>query len=142
MRGRLMLAAGAVVLLAGGLLLAERSDDSSDASAATGLGLETRTVTVERIEITVEPRRLDAGGAVFAITLETHSAELTMDLATATLVVDATAWPVAGWDGDGPGGHHREGTLRFDATGPSTSAAQLTLGGFAQPVELRWDLEG
>ena len=140
---RLILGAVAVVvLLGGGLLIASRGGDDGEPAATSVTGLETRTVGAGEIDIKIEPRQLDDRGAVFAITLDTHSVELAMDLAAAELSVGDTSWPVAGWDGDGPGGHHREGDLRFDAAGAAVGTARLTLPGFSEPVEVTWELEG
>lgn len=143
MRRRLIPATIALaVLLAGGLLLTSRGGNDSTPAADTGAGLETRTLSAGEIDIKLEPRQLDDQGAAFAITLDTHSAELSMDLAAAELEVAGTSWPVAGWDGDSPSGHHREGELRFEAAGPATGTARLTLPGFPEPVEITWELEG
>lgn len=82
----------------------------------------------------LEPHHLDASGAEFVVTLDTHSEELDMDLvAGARLVVDGTRWPATAWDGDGTGGHHCEGRLRFDAAGPAAGPVDMSLDGFAAP---------
>ena len=143
MRRRLIPAAVALaVLLAGGLVLASRGGDAGTPAADTGVGLETRELSAGEIDIKLEPRQLDDRGGAFAITLDTHSAELDMDLAAAELEVAGTSWPVAGWDGDGPSGHHREGELRFEAAGPATGTARLALPGFPEPVAVTWELGG
>jgi hypothetical protein len=143
MRRRLIPAAVALaVLLGGGLVLASRGGDDGTPAADTGGGLETRALSAGEIDIKLEPRQLDDRGATFAVTLDTHSAELSMDLTAAELEVAGTSWPVTGWDGDGPSGHHREGELRFEAAGLATGSARLTLPGFPEPVEVTWELEG
>lgn len=143
MRRRLIPATVALaVLLAGGLVLASRGGDDGTPAADTGGGFETRELSAGEIDIKIEPRRIDDQGATFAITLDTHSAELSMDLGAAELEVAGTSWPVTGWDGDGPSGHHREGELRFEAAGPATGTARLALAGFSEPVEVTWELEG
>ncbi len=143
MRRRLIPAAVALAaILAGGLLLASRGGDDGTPAADSGVGLETRTLSAGEIDITIEPRQIDEQGAAFAITLDTHSAELSMDLAAAELEVAGTSWPVTGWDGDGPSGHHREGELRFEAAGPATGTARLALPGFPEPVVVTWELGG
>jgi hypothetical protein len=45
----------------------------------------------------------------------------------------------AAWDGDPAVGHHRKGTLRFNAAGPAAGTATLTVGGLAQPATFTWD---
>ena len=143
MRRRLIPAAIVfAVLVAGGVVLASRGGDDGTPAADTGVGLESRTVSAGEIDIKLVPSQLDDQGAAFAITLDTHSAELAMDLTTAELEVAGVSWPVTGWDGDGPSGHHREGELRFEAAGPATGTARLALPGFPEAVEITWELEG
>ncbi len=142
MRRRLTLAAAGIGALVGGLLLASCGGDDGEPAATSATGLDARSLRAGEIDITIEPRQLDDEGAVFAVTLDTHSVELSMDLAAAELSVDGTPWPVAGWAGDGPSGHHREGELRFEAAGSARGAAHVTLAGFPNPVEASWDLGG
>lgn len=137
MRRRLIIGAAAtIVLVAGGLVLASRNGD--DRSPVGPTGLDARTATAGDVEIEIEPRQLDTQGATFEIALDTHSTELSMDLDNAQLEVDGTTWPLIGWEGDGPGGHHREGELRFESAGAVTGTARLTLDGFGEPVEVDW----
>lgn len=51
---------------------------------------ETEACAVGEIEIKIPPRQLDGQGAVFGVTLDTHSTELSMDLDNAQLQVDGT----------------------------------------------------
>jgi len=65
----------------------------------------------------------------FTIALDTHSADLSDDLvADSRLVSDdgRTAKPI-GWTGPGPGGHHREGVLAFDALTPRPAWIELRI---------------
>lgn len=144
MRRRLtvgLLAALAVAM--GGLILASRSgDDAGTLAPAEVPGLETRTVTVGEVDIEIQPIQLDDEGAVFAITLDTHSVELSADLTRASLEVDGVAWPVEAWSGDGPGGHHREGELRFASAGSPTGTVRLVLPDFPEPVDVTWETAG
>lgn len=140
---RLILGAvAAVVLLSGGLLLASQGGDDGEPAAGNETGLATRSVSAGEVYVKIEPRQLDDRAAVFAVTLDTHSVELSMDLTAAELEVDGMPWPVAGWDGDGPSGHHREGDLRFEAGGAAVGIARLVLPGFPEPAEVTWELEG
>jgi hypothetical protein len=114
----------------------------SDNNTPTGV-LPTRTVDAGSVEITITPTRFDAQGATFAIVLDTHTVELSMDLAaSAVLDVDGATWPTAGWSGNGAGGHHRTGELRFDSAGAPRGMARLTIAGFSKPVEATWELDG
>jgi hypothetical protein len=141
-RRRLILAAiGLLAVLAAVAAFATRGQDH-DPTVVEGAGLEVRTVSAGSVDITIEPRQLDDQQAVFAITLDSHSVDLSADLTRATLEVGGTIWPVEEWSGDAPGGHHREGDLRFESAGAATGTARLALDGFPEPVEVTWELEG
>ncbi len=74
------------------------------------------------------PVTLDGSGAVFRITLTTHTGSVDLDpAAAAQLRVDGAPSDDATWDGPGPGGHHREGTLRFATSIPSGAAVELRI---------------
>lgn len=80
----------------------------------------------------------------FAVVLDTHSADLSDDLArSATLTTDdgRTLKPT-GWQGAPPGGHHREGVLVFDVTAPRPGAIELRIErpGESTPRTFRWQL--
>lgn len=69
------------------------------------------------------------------------SVELGLDVARrATFTVGGQPWTDPVWDGAGPGGHHREGTLVFTSTGPPTGDAVLTVEGLDEPLTARWAL--
>ena len=142
MRPRMILiAAAAVVAVAFGVAVVT-TGDGDDPTPARAAGLAAKTVTAGEVTVRLEPHHLDATGAEFVVTLDTHSEELDMDLvAGARLVVDDTEWPATAWDGDGPSGHHREGRLRFDATGSAAGPVEMTLDGFAEPVAAKWTLD-
>ena len=121
--------------------LASCGDD--DEATGDGSALAERTFEAGEVTVKITPAKIEGGGASFEIAFDTHTVELDLDIvANAGLTVGGTEWPVAGWDGAGPGGHHREGTLRFDAAGASTGTAVLTIAGLAEPVEASWTLEG
>lgn len=143
MRGRMIAVAVGAVIVAGGavaLFLGGRSGTGSEAPA-TGGRLAPRTFNAGTVEVSVEPLRIDASGAVFRITLSTHSGDLGIDLAEATsLEVNGVAWPSAAWDGDPPGGHHRQGTLTFPPAGPATGDVRLVIQGLQEPIDATWTI--
>jgi hypothetical protein len=120
------------VLLAAGALAAElRAQRSS-----------TGGVTVE-----VTPQNLSAGARSwdFKIVLDTHSADLSDDLVKTAVLLDGTGGkyaPVA-WDGAAPGGHHREGVLRFKPLAPQPQAIELRISRPSEPTprSFRWQLK-
>lgn len=140
MRRRLTLAVATLAFAGIALAACGGGDSGDDNASGQATGLATRTVKAGEVDVKVEPSQLDGQGAAFKIVLDTHSVELSMDLADAVLEVGGTSWEVVGWSGDGPGGHHREGELRFTASGPAEGRARLRLSGFPEPVEATWDL--
>jgi hypothetical protein len=110
-----------------------------DTSKPTAVGLSTKKLTAGSIEVTVTPRQLDAQGARFDVALDTHSGDLGIDLArSATLEVGGRQWPPARWSGDGPGGHHRSGTLEFPPGGSASGPVRLIISGLPSPVSAEW----
>jgi hypothetical protein len=132
-------AAAAAALLA---LLAGCGGIAAKPVSASGTSsLATRTATSGPVEVGIIPRQLDAAGARFSVELNNHEIDLTGDYArTSTLTVAGKPWGEPRWAGDGPGGHHRSGTLTFAAGGPATGAVELSLGGLPEPVTVRWTL--
>jgi hypothetical protein len=136
-------AVGALLVVGGGAAWLDwrNSGSSATTAGAPAVSLPTRTVEAGAVTVTLQPRRLDAGGAVFKISFDTHSVELDQDLTRqARLIVGSTTWPIASWSGDGPGGHHRGGELRFTATGAAEGTATLSIDGLPEPVTATWDV--
>lgn len=118
---------------------AEQTPASREQVIATDAGLPERVIPAGAVMVAVEPLRLDETGAAFRVVMETHSEELSVDLArTSTLEVDGVEWTSAAWSGDPPGGHHRSGELTFDANGAAAGTVTLTIDGFGEPVEATW----
>jgi hypothetical protein len=93
------------------------------------------------VTVTITPTRIDAEGAELIVAFDTHTVDLDLDVAAHTApTVDGTDWVDAAWDGAGPGGHHRQGTIRFTAGGPASGDAVLTIGGLDEPVTASWTL--
>ena len=134
-----------VLAVAGGIVAWQvwGNNGTTGTPAASTSSWPTRTVGAGSVTVKMQPTRLDAGGAVFKVSFDTHSVELNLDVAArARLVVGSSTWPTIGWSGDGPGGHHRQGQLRFDPAGPATGTATLTIGGLPKPVSATWSLGG
>lgn len=141
-RPRLILIALATfaALVVGGLLVTGGSDSEEPESPAA---FPARTVSAGEVTVKVQPHHADATGAEIEVTLDTHTVELAMDLVSAAeLTVGDAKWPATAWEGDGPAGHHRAGTLRFESAGAPAGTVQLVLDGFDEPVTARWTLDG
>ncbi len=83
------------------------------------------------VTVTVIPRKsTNANTLDFGIILETHSVELNEDLMKAAiLTVDNKGYEPIVWDGDPPGGHHREGILKFGPLSPMPKKIELIISG-------------
>lgn len=139
-RRRALLAAAAVaavvalVPFAVGHAQPESSALAAQKSAERGV-----TVSVRPIDLSVAAKRW-----AFEVVLDTHSVDLSDDLAKATLLVDdrGAEYRAAGWQGDPPGGHHRRGTLDFAPVAPRPAAIELRIQrpGEPAPRAFRWRL--
>ena len=115
--------------------------------AATAAELGPRTSSAAGVTMKVTPKRIapDAAAWEFAVVLDTHSQDLGDDLLKNAMLVDATGGrqaPLA-WDGAPPGGHHREGVLRFKGLGtlPDAIELQIRRSGEPAPRVFRWKLK-
>ena len=121
-----------ITLLAAGAFAAELGVQRSSTSGVT---------------VAVTPQGLDASAKSwdFKVVLDTHSGELNDDLVkTSTLIDDKGGRHVPlKWEGAGPGGHHREGTLSFSAIAPRPGAVELQIQrlGESKPRSFRWQLK-
>ena len=98
---------------------------------AYGAQLETRKSADAGVTVAVTPQDLssEATDWHFKVVLDAHSADLSDDLRKSSILVDsggATHKPIA-WDGAPPGGHHREGVLRFKAISPLPDWIELRI---------------
>lgn len=137
MRRRLTLITIGALAVAAAVALGARSANDSDNREATKY--ETRTVTAGDVTVKATLLGVDTDGATVEVVFDTHAVELDLDVATeAALMVGGTRWRTEGWRGDGPGGHHREGELRFAAAGPSAGDVVLDIAGLMKPVTFSW----
>ena len=115
---------------------------SAGALAAGSLPQQTSSQSGVTVKIT--PRSLAGADWEFDVVFDTHSQELKDDLQKAAVLVadDGKPSAPAGWQGDGPGGHHRKGVLRFNALGtsPATLDLRLQRPGESAPRVFRWQL--
>lgn len=97
--------------------------------------------------VAVTPQSLSGAGGSrdFKIVPDTHSQDLSDDLTKSALLLDRIGGQHApiGWDGAPPGGHHREGVLRFKPVSlqPQLIELQITRAGEDAPRSFRWQLK-
>lgn len=107
------------------------------------------TRTDEQPPVTIKVTPIEFGGDVktwrFVIVFDTHSGSLDEDLAQiATLTDDkGNIYQPTAWEGQGPGGHHREGVLVFNAINPAPMYVELKIKDIGDIAErtFRWNLE-
>jgi hypothetical protein len=127
-------AAGLVLALAAVLAIAP----TGAWAQAPAQALEAKTNKEGRVTVKVTPQApSDAAAPLrFQVVLDTHSAALDQDMrASAVLVAGGTERAALAWEGDPPGGHHREGVLVFPPLGAGPRAVTLTIkdvGGVAE----------
>ena len=91
------------------------------------------TKTDEQLPVTVKATPIELGANTqtwkFQIVFDTHSGSLDDDLLQIAVLADDAGReyrPIA-WEGAGPGGHHREGVLIFNAISPTPPVAELKI---------------
>lgn len=135
-RGQVMLAVVLVVLLAaGGTWWVRSRSAAADPVADPG----TRTLTAGEVTVQITALSLDASGARFDVTVDTHSGDLDLDMARAgQLRINQQPAGPGSWSGSGPGGHHREGVLTYATAVPPGADVELRLSGLPQEVAATW----
>lgn len=85
------------------------------------------------VTVSVTPIRLTPGfPASFDVIFETHSVDLSFDVNSIATLTDLRGVAyVPHWEGSPPGGHHRQGTLRFTPDLPRPGTITLTLSDIA-----------
>ncbi|HEX6668765.1 MAG TPA: hypothetical protein VF061_04365 [Gemmatimonadales bacterium] len=132
-----VLALAATLLLAG--CASGARPETKPAGDSDAVRLPPRTASAGPVEVQVTDGRIDDARASFAIELNNHTVDLTGDYARgSTLTVGNRAWGAPRWTGDGPGSHHRAGTLTFPSAGQPSGVVVLRIAGLPAPAELRW----
>ena len=115
--------------------------------AQTGLDATATQSSIEQgvtVKVTAKSIGLAGSSWEFAVVLDTHSADLSDDLANSALLTtnDGRTFRPTGWLGAPPGGHHREGVLAFDVPPPRPGAIELRIDrpGESAPRTFRWQL--
>jgi hypothetical protein len=114
---------------------------------ATAAELDTQKSSDRSVTVAVTPQSLsrDAETWEFKIVLDSHSADLSDDLVKSAVLLDGRGgkYTPTGWDGAGPGGHHREGVLRFKPVSPRPQAIELLITRPGEPGSrsFRWQLQ-
>jgi hypothetical protein len=131
---------------------ADLEDTAAQPAAPAGAAVDDTLVDEQgAVVVAVTPLNIGQEGATldFEVAMNTHSVDLSMDLATlATLTTDTGEEAAASfWDGP-PGGHHATGVLSFPAASgegrllKAATALTLTLVGVDAPARtFTWSLK-
>ena len=110
-------------------IFSRREETQQSASASPRENFEAQTNNEGGVTIEVSPRSINE--SAFAIVLNTHSVELSDDFAEAAVLKDENGkeYRPIGWEGTPPGGHHREGILKFGPLSPKPKKLELIISG-------------
>lgn len=108
---------------------------------------ETKVDEQSPVTIKVTPLllRKDSEKWKFQIVFDTHSGSLDDDLLSVISLIDdkGVSYQPISWDGPGPGGHHRDGVLVFNAIDPIPLAVELKFKNIGAVAEraFKWELK-
>ncbi|RZI42527.1 hypothetical protein EGT07_11005 [Herbaspirillum sp. HC18] len=115
------------------------------ASVSAAPPLPTVSSTQSAVTVKATPRSLQGDVWDFDVVFDTHSQELKDDLIKSAVLVptDGSNISPIEWKGDPPGGHHRQGVLRFNAIRPSPASLELRIerAGESKPRSFSWSLQ-
>ena len=124
-----------VLVAAAGMVYFSLNNESvsrnEDAAPAATVILGPRTDDKGSVTVTVVPEDVSETGLVwnFSIVMDTHSVELAADLMESAVLADdqGSEFQPLAWEGDGPGGHHRSGILKFKPITPLPKSITLKI---------------
>lgn len=112
----------------------------------TSFLLEEQKDKQRAVSVSVEPTSLGPSLAIwdFKIALDTHSVALDQDMTKASVLIDdhGNNYQPITWEGTEPGGHHRDGILKFKSINPFPENVTLIIkdiGGISQRI-FKWKL--
>ncbi|MEK7465723.1 MAG: hypothetical protein AAB631_03025 [Patescibacteria group bacterium] len=90
--------------------------------------LEMQTNSEGSVTVKITPNL--SSEVAFEVALDTHSEDLSADLTQTVMLKDENGkeYKPVRWEGDPPGGHHRNGLLMFGSIAPLPKTLQLVVG--------------
>lgn len=107
---------------------------------------ETKENSEGSVAITVTPLNLKNNSSTwnFEVDLNTHSGSLDANLITISELMDdqKKLYKPISWEGDGPGGHHRKGILKFNPISLKSKFFELKIKNIGGVLErsFKWNL--
>jgi len=109
--------------------------------------LATQTATIGIVTYKVTPKNLSKSSPTwdFEVVLDTHTGSLDQDLVSGIRLSDDrnNEYQASNWEGDPPGGHHREGVLQFQALDSEIKSITLKInpGENMEGASLTWAIK-
>ena len=109
--------------------------------------LATQKVVADGVTVAVTPGNLAQGVKTwdFTVVFDTHTQDLSDDPAQSAVLLDGKGnqFKPSAWEGAKPGGHHREGVLKFAPISPPPDSVELRImrPGETTPRTFRWQLK-
>lgn len=107
---------------------------------------EMKSNNENRVRVDVQPVQLAPGQPMkFEVRMNTHSADLSQDLAAVSTLKDNNGreYKATAWQGSPPGGHHRKGVLEFPDLAQNSESITLVIRGIDNVPErtFNWRIE-
>jgi len=101
------------------------SDDPNTTKNILGTGVNNE----DGVEVSITPKSLSDDSWDFEVILNTHTVDLSYDLVETSVLVgeNGNTYKAQAWEGDPPGGHHREGVLKFNGIDPRQENIELRI---------------
>ncbi len=112
------------------------SSSQTQSSAPAALDTKIDSQVVVTVEVTPLALSSKDSNWTFDVGLNTHSEELNQDMMNIAVLVDdrGKEYKPISWDGVGPGGHHRRGTLTFSKVTPVPKSIELKISNVDVPI--------
>lgn len=129
-----------------GAMQAQTTQPEKVQTLPVALTFESQTNDEKAVTVEVTPLNLPQGGTSldFEVAFNTHSVELDFDPVKISVLRDDQGheYPALAWEGPGPTGHHRSGTLRFKVFDHPTNFVEVVIRSVAGVPErvFRWNL--
>ena len=142
MKYQKVIASSLVIIVIGVALYYVISNRTSLFNSVAKTDLQTQSVTIGTVTYKVTPKTITRSATTwdFEVTLDTHTGSLDQDLVAIVRLVDdkGREYKAIKWEGDPPGGHHREGTLSFQPIDLKPKKIILQI----EERKFEWKLEG
>ncbi|MBI5870987.1 MAG: hypothetical protein HZB44_08580 [Actinobacteria bacterium] len=117
-----------VIVIAATAVLAGCGDNGQVQTSSSSLEKQTREAG--GVTVSATPQNVGDGEPAwsFQLVFDTHTVELDQDPAlVSVLVANGKEYAPIAWEGSEPGGHHREGILKFTAVSPRPQDIELII---------------